>query len=76
MSLLNSIEIFNTGLILVIEFCTFASGFVSDLDVNLHQLQDDINSMEKINNHLAIKKTIGLKKKLANFIHFHSDARQ
>lgn len=71
-SMFSSAVLFVTILTLTIGFCILADAFVSDLEENLRELQEDLLITEK----MRTKNEIAIKKKVIDFIQFHSEARE
>lgn len=73
-------------LILIVGFCLFAVGFVSDIEENLRQLNDDLivsnekelTSEERLNvkKRYNIEKQLNIRKRLTDIMAFHSEAKE
>ncbi|XP_055296830.1 odorant receptor 22c-like [Sitodiplosis mosellana] len=66
-------QIFVSVLILVVGFCIFVRAFISDIQDNLLQLNEDFETeIDRLN--LCTKERVELKEKLIGIIEFHSES--
>lgn len=68
------IEAYATVMILTIGFCLAVADFVSDLEENLRQLNEDLIGLE--DKELTANEHIKLTKKLSEIIEFNIEARE
>lgn len=67
-------ELFIYTLILAIGFCLFLEDFISDIEENLRELNDDLHrTLDNVSN---IDQHFEMKIKLFDIIEFHSEAKQ
>lgn len=67
-------DLFMYALVLVIGFSLFSQDFISDIELNLHRLNDDLHASEE--NSPTAKQYMEMKIKLFGIIQFHSEVKQ